>query len=213
MILSTDAPTTVSLTRSLCHTVQGLNRHEKGGKKDNKAYTKGNVGVALEFLHEVEQTNLPHQCGKETNSEANHGVVRNEQTEYNKGSRCSEAGKENHACRRRRRHLGMNSHCKHKRTLDYATSNSKHTSEESSQTTDERIDNSCTAVPLDITLNVLVANSLLPFPTLHEVLSHENGNDKDPTKHNDIGYPKRGRSTLNSNRRFEGTAALHQVDE
>mmetsp|Transcript_33054 Transcript_33054/g.66669 ORF Transcript_33054/g.66669 Transcript_33054/m.66669 type:complete len:171 (-) Transcript_33054:379-891(-) len=132
MILSADASTTVSLTRSLCHTVQGLNRHEKGGKKDNKAYTKGNVGVALEFLHEVEQTNLPHQCGKETNSEANHGVVRNEQTEYNKGSRCSEAGKENHACRRRRRHLGMNSHCKHKRTLDYATSNSKHTSEESS---------------------------------------------------------------------------------
>lgn len=101
MVLPADAAATMISGSAFCNANHGLNGHQEGRQQHDPPNAEGNVGVALELGHEVEQANLSHERSEDAHNKADDGVVRHEEAKGNERGCGSEAREEDHAGRRR----------------------------------------------------------------------------------------------------------------
>mmetsp|Transcript_47320 Transcript_47320/g.143293 ORF Transcript_47320/g.143293 Transcript_47320/m.143293 type:complete len:472 (-) Transcript_47320:192-1607(-) len=107
----------------------------------------------------------------------------------------------------------MNTHRQHERPFHNATTHTKHARKESSKAADYGVHNCCPAVPLNVSVDILVIVLLLQLEPTNEVRPREHANDEYPAEHQKVCYPERRRAALDSQGTGEGPAALHEVDE
>mmetsp|Transcript_1457 Transcript_1457/g.3630 ORF Transcript_1457/g.3630 Transcript_1457/m.3630 type:complete len:214 (+) Transcript_1457:73-714(+) len=189
-----------------CHGLLGksassneLTEHQNRTQSNNSSNRENNVRVSSNLLHRHCQANLSNKCGNKSHHHTDSSIIVDQKTKDNKGSGGSEGGEENHTSRCSRGHFRVNLHDQHEWSLHNTTTNSKHTGEESGETTEGRVHQSRSAIPFDITLDVLVSNACLQLPLPDQVVSGPKHDGKTPQKHESIGNPKAWASANNAN--------------